>query len=170
MGSFQLSLTVLVRYRTWNIFKVGSWCLPNSDPNSNEPYSRYCHIFCTSPTRLSLSMVLLSSRVWVIQLRLKGSLITPHFLAVSSRIRFAFLRFRSLLLTQSRLISFPAGTKTLQSPALLTKDLVANKLAGSPIEEPLVQWPHAPTQSISLLAAPFIIVSSQVVHLMASVV
>ena len=34
------------------------------------------------------------------------------------RIRFALCHVRSLLLAASQLISFPAGTKTLQSPAL----------------------------------------------------
>lgn len=33
------------------------------------------------------------------------------------RIQFALIRVRSLLLTESQLISFPAGTKTLQFPA-----------------------------------------------------
>lgn len=38
-GAFQLSLTVLVRYRSWNVFRVGSRCLPNSRAISNARYS-----------------------------------------------------------------------------------------------------------------------------------
>lgn len=40
-GSFQLSLTVLVRYRTLDVFTIGSRCLPSSCPNSEGQYSGY---------------------------------------------------------------------------------------------------------------------------------
>ena len=39
-GSFQLSLTVLVRYRSWDVFRIRSRCLPHSRPISNGRYSR----------------------------------------------------------------------------------------------------------------------------------
>lgn len=39
-GTFQLSLTVLLRYRSWEVFRIRSYCLPHSDPISNGPYSR----------------------------------------------------------------------------------------------------------------------------------
>ncbi len=42
---------------------------------------------------------------------------TPHLPFLSDGIRFALYRVRSPLITVSRLISFPAGTKMLQSPA-----------------------------------------------------
>ena len=45
---------------------------------------------------------------------------TPHFLFITERIRFALRRVRSLLIAASRLISFPAGTKTFQFPAFLS--------------------------------------------------
>ena len=38
-GSFQLSLTVLVRYRTRDVFSLGGWCPPASRENSNPRYS-----------------------------------------------------------------------------------------------------------------------------------
>lgn len=38
-GSFQLSLTVLVRYRSWDVFRIGSRCLPDSRPISKGRYS-----------------------------------------------------------------------------------------------------------------------------------
>jgi len=40
-GSFQLSLTLLVRYRTQGVFKVGGWCPPISWLVSSSQYSRY---------------------------------------------------------------------------------------------------------------------------------
>lgn len=43
--------------------------------------------------------------------------VTPHFPCLSVGIRFALYRVRSPLITVSLLISFPAGTKMLQSPA-----------------------------------------------------
>lgn len=43
--------------------------------------------------------------------------ITPHLPCLSVGIRIALYRVRSPLITVSRLISFPAGTKMLQSPA-----------------------------------------------------
>lgn len=42
---------------------------------------------------------------------------TPHLPCLSVGIRFALYRVRSPLITVSLLISFPAGTKMLQSPA-----------------------------------------------------
>lgn len=42
---------------------------------------------------------------------------TTSLLALLQAIQFALYRFFSLILTASRLISFPAGTKTLQFPA-----------------------------------------------------
>jgi hypothetical protein len=44
--------------------------------------------------------------------------ITPHFLTITGRIRFALCCLQSPLLTASLLISSPAGTKTFQFPAL----------------------------------------------------
>lgn len=39
-GTFQLSLTVLLLYRSWDVFRIRSWCLPHSNPISNGSYSR----------------------------------------------------------------------------------------------------------------------------------
>ena len=57
-GSFQLSLTLLLRYRSRGVFTVGSLCLPNSRAISNARYSGYLALRCLfSPTGLSPSMV-----------------------------------------------------------------------------------------------------------------
>ena len=40
---FNVPSLYLLRYQTWNIFRIGSWWLPNFDSNSNESYSRYSH-------------------------------------------------------------------------------------------------------------------------------
>ena len=40
-STFQLSLTLLLRYRSRDVFRVGSLCPPNSRAISNARYSRY---------------------------------------------------------------------------------------------------------------------------------
>ena len=66
------------------------------------------------PTGLSPSMVCHSRQLRHPFLRLYGSPATPH---LPYGIRFALFRVRSPLLTESLLVSFPAGTKMLQFPA-----------------------------------------------------
>ena len=114
-GSFQLSLTLLLRYRSRVVFTVGSLCLPNSRAISNARYSKILALRCLfSSTGLSPSLVhvfLVDStnrfvQTQVLQLHISyGS---------HRRIRFAVFRVRSPLLTESRLISFPPRTKMLQ--------------------------------------------------------
>lgn len=56
-GSFQLSLTLLLRYRSQVVFTVGSLCLPDSRAISNARYSGYQALRCLiSPTGLSPSV------------------------------------------------------------------------------------------------------------------
>ena len=62
-GSFQLSLMVLIFYRSQLVFKVWSWCLQNSCLISKKQYSRYLFLLSNKFTRLSLSMVLLFRRI-----------------------------------------------------------------------------------------------------------
>ena len=56
-GSFQLSLTVLVRYRSRDVFSLGRWCLPTSRAKTKARYSG-SRPFPTrlTPTGLSPSM------------------------------------------------------------------------------------------------------------------
>ena len=70
------------------------------------------------------------------------------------RIQFALCCFLSLIITVSHLISFPAGTKMLQFPALSYHYWPSQRIR-SLIQESPVQWLRAPTWSISLLATLF---------------
>ncbi len=54
-GTFQHSLTVLIRYRSQNVFRVGSRCLPSSRAISNARYSRHAATPQLTPTGLSPS-------------------------------------------------------------------------------------------------------------------
>ena len=115
--TFQLSLTVLVRYRSRVIFRIGSYCLPHSRSISKERYSGYSVLaFQPSPTGLSPCIALLSSRLqvgWLSQTQVQTS--HPPFL--SEGVRFVLFPFQSPLLRESRLLSFPAGTKMFQFSA-----------------------------------------------------
>ena len=70
-------------------------------------------------------------------------------------IRFALYGFLSLIITASRLISFPAGTKTFQFPAFPIVKTIVSK-TGSPIQQSWVQRLRAPRPSIMQLATVFI--------------
>ncbi len=61
-------------------------------------------------------MVQLSRSIRVIGKEVKA-VQTRHLLCITAKNQFALSCFHSPLLTASRLISFPAGTKTLQFPA-----------------------------------------------------
>ena len=72
----------------------------------------------------------------------------PH-ISQNSRIgiRFVLLCFRSTLITESLLLSFPAGTKMLQFPAF--------PLLIGTVQVSRVQRLHAPRPGLSQLATPF---------------
>ena len=80
------------------------------------------------------------------------------------KIRFAQCCVQSPLLTASRLISFPAGTKTFPFPAFpLLSEFVRSLIRGSP-----VQRLRAPRRSLSQLVTPFFGSESRVIHLIGS--
>ena len=116
-GTFQLSLTLLLHYRSRVVFRVGSKWLPDSHAISKARYSRTSRIvFPACPYR---AITLYGTPFQVIS----GSLVKTyrslqHHISAHSRgrIQFALCRVRSPLLTASRLISFPQGTKMLQFP------------------------------------------------------
>lgn len=85
-----------------------------------------------------------------------------------SGIQFALCRVRSLLLTASRLISFPAGTKTLQFPAFPI--LADQHKAMNHIQKFPVQWLRAPRRDNIAACRVLHQRLSQDVHLIASVI
>ncbi len=84
-------------------------------------------------------------------------------IALLQKIRFALFCFRSLLLTESQLISFPAGTKTFQFPAFL---LLSEYIAKSHSE---ILGSKTACISPRLIAACHVLLqlSSQAIHLIA---
>ena len=113
-GTFQRSLALLMRYRSRDVFRIGRLYLPASRAISNARYSGslQSRLF-RSPTGLSPSSVRRSRHV-----RLRKPASTEVHYSTSPRpsrpgIRFVLRRFRSPLLTASRLISCPPPTRML---------------------------------------------------------
>ena len=112
-GTFQRSLTLLVRYRSRDVFSLGRRCLPYSRGNSNPRYSgtdsrrtgpHYGVVtLCHAPFQGTSCG------------RSDGDRQPIHHIA--RRLRFGLRRVHSPLLTTSLLVSLPAGTKMFQFPA-----------------------------------------------------
>ena len=96
-------------------------------PITLEPYKP----FQNTTTGLSPSKVTHSRVIHLLWRRFK---LGPHhiYFSFQRRIQFALFGFRSPLLTESRLISFPAGTKMFQFPAfpLLSEQLGNPRIKG----------------------------------------
>ena len=108
-GSFHLSLTVLFAIGHMVVFSLMGWS-PHI-PSEFLVFRRTrCIRFITlSPTSLSLSLERLSNRL---RLGSFHRLIPARYFYLA----FGLLRFRSPLLTESFLLSFPPGTKMFQFP------------------------------------------------------
>ena len=113
-GAFQLSITLLLRYRFRDIFSFRGRCPLNSREISDPRYSGYHHILPATITGLSPSTVVRSRTVNLTRIGLKDGPITPHLLTITGRIQFELSRFHSPLLTASQLISPPAPTQMFQ--------------------------------------------------------
>ena len=107
-----------VRYRTRDVFRVGSWCLPASDAISKAPYSGFSPSY---PAQLRLRGF---HPLWrgipadfgfpgeglgrVLQLHIPSGFL--------HQVRFALCPFHSPLLRASLLLSFPPGTPMFRFP------------------------------------------------------
>ena len=157
-GSFQLSLTVLVRYRTRDVFSLGGWCPPASRENSNPRYSgdsphpRGLRLRGYHPLRRRIPADFgFTPRV------LSGEHLQHHIHPpFREGVRFGLCRFRSPLLTASRLLSFPAGTRMFPFPAFPLPYGSAPEGAGLPIRGSRVLRLHAPPPGFSQLGTPFV--------------
>ena len=111
-GAFQLSLTLLLCYRSRGVFRVRGSCPRSSDGISNPPYSLLWH----HPRHFDYGAITLYGALFQGTSFLDGR-VDPGPTSPCgrpARIRLALFRFRSPLLTESRLISFPLPTKMLQ--------------------------------------------------------
>jgi hypothetical protein len=111
-GAFQLSLTLLLCYRFLGVFRVRGSCPRSSDGISNPPYSVLRH----HPRHFDYGAITLYGAVFQRTSSLDGR-VDPGPTSPCgrpARIRLALFRFRSPLLTESQLFSFPLPTKMLQ--------------------------------------------------------
>jgi hypothetical protein len=113
-GTFQRSLALLVHYRSRDVFRIGRLYLPASHAISNAQYSGSLQSRrLVLPTGLSPAMVRRSRHV---RLPRPTSAEVHDATSPGTRrtgIRFVLYRFRSPLLTASRLISCPPPTRML---------------------------------------------------------
>lgn len=77
-GAFQLSITLLLRYRSQDMFSLGGKCPPDSREISDPRYSKHRHSINVKATGLSPSTVPRSRGVNHDKGSLKGGFTTPH--------------------------------------------------------------------------------------------
>jgi hypothetical protein len=124
-GSFQSPLRVLFSFHSRYYCAIGLGEYLGLEVCASRIHARFATRATLDPplsrgcttTGLSPSPAPHSQWTSCFSAREKQSLNTTSPLACRQGIRFALCRFRSPLLTASRLISSPAGTKMLQSPA-----------------------------------------------------
>jgi hypothetical protein len=114
-GAFQLSITLLLRYRSQDMFSLGGKCPPTSREISDPRYSKLHHSIFAATTGLSPSMVGRSRPLGLMQRKPKRWVYnTTSPLPFRGGIQFGLCCVHSPLLTASRLISSPAPTQMFQ--------------------------------------------------------
>ena len=83
---------------------------------------------------------------------------TKHHMSLRfpKEIRFVLFRFRSPLLTESRLISFPPPTKMLQFGGFPIASRLDPEVQEVPFSDPRIQGTHAPPRGFSQLVTTFV--------------
>ena len=126
--------------------------------------------FLVSGTRLSLAMAKLSSLLPLPTLESRMSVLQPRTVETA---RFRLFPFRSPLLWESRLISFPPGTEMFHFPGLASADLcIQSAMLGhdsqrvSPFRDHRIKGCLAPPRCLSQLTASFIASQRQGIHLL----
>jgi hypothetical protein len=139
-GAFQLSITLLLRYRSRDMFSLGGKCPPDSREISDPRYSKPRHSFSAVATGLSPSTVPRSSGVNLMQRKLKRRVYnTTSPLPFPGGIRFGLCCVHSPLLTASQLISSPAPTQMFQLRAFPTLTGRVKKTQEFPLGNPRIK-------------------------------
>ena len=117
--TFNLSLTVLVHYRSLRIFSLGAIVAPDS--NGISPVPPYLRTISYKYFIFTYGIITLYDRSFqrhsvnkIFSIPIKRVRLPRN--PKSRRTWFRLFRFRSPLLTESQLISFPPGTKMFQFP------------------------------------------------------
>ena len=133
--AFQLSLAILVLYRTYFVFRIRSRCDPRSDGKSDPPYSGYSPFtlvyFRYGAFTLWSAAFQQTSRIHSAKTRVQ----TPHPPVLAAGVRFVLFPVHSPLLRKSLLLSLPARNKMFQfwAFAFRTRPSPCPELMGCPI-------------------------------------
>ena len=126
--------------------------------------------FSVSNTRLSLAMARLSSRLLLPTPESLTAALQPHMVETTW---FGLFPFRSPLLWESRLISFPPGTEMFHFPGSASSTLWIhveipehNFRWVPPFRDPRIKGCLAPPRGLSQLATSFFAVQRQGIHLL----
>ena len=126
--------------------------------------------FSVSNTRLSLAMARLSSRLLLPTPESLTAALQPHMVETTW---FGLFPFRSPLLWESRLISFPPGTEMFHFPGSASSTLFIhveipehNFRWVPPFRDPRIIGCLAPPRGLSQLATSFFAVQRQGIHLL----
>ena len=126
--------------------------------------------FSVSNTRLSLAMARLSSRLLLPTPESLTAALQPHMVETTW---FGLFPFRSPLLWESRLISFPPGTEMFHFPGSASSTLWIHVEIPehdfrwvSPFRDPRIIGCLAPPRGLSQLATSFFAVQRQGIHLL----
>ena len=126
--------------------------------------------FSVSNTRLSLAMARLSSRLLLPTPESLTTALQPHMVETTW---FGLFPFRSPLLWESRLISFPPGTEMFHFPGSASSTLWIHVEIPEhdfrwvpPFRDPRIKGYLAPPRGLSQLATSFFAVQRQGIHLL----
>ena len=126
--------------------------------------------FSVSNTRLSLAMARLSSRLLLPTPESLTAALQPHMVETTW---FGLFPFRSPLLCESRLISFPPGTEMFHFPGSASSTLWIHVEIPEhdfrwvpPFRDPRIKGCLAPPRGLSQLATSFFAVQRQGIHLL----
>ena len=126
--------------------------------------------FSVSNTRLSLAMARLSSRLLLPTPESLTAALQPHMVETTW---FGLFPFRSPLLWESRLISFPPGTEMFHFPGSGSSTLWIHVEIPEhdfrwvpPFRDPRIKGCLAPPRGLSQLATSFFAVQRQGIHLL----
>ena len=126
--------------------------------------------FSVSNTRLSLAMARLSSRLLLPTPESLTAALQPHMVETTW---FGLFPFRSPLLWESRLISFPPGTEMFHFPGSASSTLFIHVEIPEhdfrwvpPFRDPRIKGCLAPPRGLSQLATSFFAVQRQGIHLL----
>lgn len=158
-GTFHLSLTVLVHYRSSRSIQPYQMVLVDSHRISRAPW--YSGYYYDHNSYVYKAITLYRSTFQMIPLQIISRYCSPTTPTMPEHYRFGLVRFRSPLLTKSLLFSLPPGTQMFQFSGFALFRVTILQIAGFPHSEIYGSKDIAPPRSLSQLITSFIASRSQ---------